>query len=450
MVALIDGLIIAVYALILVFIGIVFVKKQKTSDDFFLGHRALGLFHGMATLFSTIAGGGLIFSLLALSYEFGISIVWYYIAGLAGFIIFTIAVPKIKQIADDNGYITLTEVFSHKLSKRCSIISALITTVIFVGFVVVNFIVAGNILNMIFGIPLLTAIVIFAVIVLAYSFVGGFKAVVWTDIFQMGWIVSAFIVLLVFLFRKAGSLAVFTELPAKYLDPFGMGLTLIVGLFIATIIALFGSQDVFQRVYASRDARTAKHSLITAAVLLIGVAVLIVITGMVVRYLFPNIDPASVVAVIGTELLPAGLVGFVLVGFLALANSTADSELLTSASTLIRDFGFFKNTRLKVVWRNRFTLLMIGFASLAMALFRPNVIDIIISMYSWFGILGMNVIAALFWKKVKERAVFYSLLIGFGTSTVYSIATGDFGTAMLVGLIPGFFILVFGSLSCKN
>ncbi|MBW3021402.1 hypothetical protein KY328_00630 [Candidatus Woesearchaeota archaeon] len=450
MVALIDTLIIAAYAVVLVIIGVVFVKKQKTSEDFFLAHRSLGFFHGMATIFSTIAGGGVIFSLLALSYEFGISIVWYYVAGLAGFIIFTLAVPRIKQIADENSYITLTEVFSHRLSKRCSLVSALITIVIFACFVIVNFVVAGNILNLIFGINLSYAILLFAFIVIAYSFVGGFRAVVWTDIFQMGWIVAAFAVLLVFLFRKAGSLAVLAELPAKYLDPFGMGLPLIIGLFIATIVALFGSQDIFQRVYASKDSRTSKYSLIIAALLLMVIAVLIVIIGMIVRYLFPSIDPASVVAVIGTELLPVGLIGFVLVGFLALANSTADSELLTSASTIIRDFGLFKNTRLKVVWRNRFTLLIIGLVSLVVALFSPSIVDVIIAMYSWFGILGMNVIAALFWRKVKERAVFYSLAVGFGISTVYSIITGDLGTAMLAGLIPGFFILFFGSLLMKR
>ena len=82
MVALVDTLIISGYVLVLVVIGIIFIKRQNTSDDFFLAQRTLGMFHGMATLFSTIAGGGLIFSLLALSYEFGISIVWYYIAGL--------------------------------------------------------------------------------------------------------------------------------------------------------------------------------------------------------------------------------------------------------------------------------------------------------------------------------------------------------------------------------
>ena len=450
----IDELIIVVYLLILLIIGVYLSKRQKTEEDFFLAHRKLGSFHAAASVFSTLAGAGTIFASIALGYTYGISIMWFFVAGFIGLFIFSFAAPKIKKISDENGCITLPELLKTKLDRKTSILASIITIIIFGGFVAVNFLVAGNILKIVFDIPIIPVIILFALIVLLYSLLGGFKAVIWTDIFQMFLILIGMLMMIFISLDVSGGFSSIGKLPENLLDPFGMGLTLIIGLFVSTILAYFASQDLFQRIFATKDQKTAKKSTYFMGILFVLGGILFMLVGLFGRALFPDIMADQVIPIMTTNLIPVGLVGFILVSYLAMANSTADSEMLTVTSNIMRDFICSKDSSKKLtsqscVTVSRLILIIIAIVSLTVAILVPNIVNIILSLYTWLGILGLNVIATLFWKRTTSNAVFTSLVLGFGSAVVYSFLTKDFETAMIVGLIPAalslFIISIFSS-----
>jgi len=447
----IDQVIIILYLAFVLGIGIYFAKRQRNSEGFFLANRNLGKFHVVASIFSTLIGGGTFFMIAALGYTYGISLIWFFIAAIVGFILFSFAVPKIKTLSDKHGVITLPELLEIKLDRKCGHVASIITIAIFGGFIAVNFLVAGNILNIIFDVPLIPTVVVFAAIVILYSLFGGFIAIVWTDVFQMFLIGLGIFLLLFVSFNAAGGFSSFESLPSGHLDIFGAGPVFIIGIFLSTVLAYFSSQDIFQRMFAARDVKTAKHAVLWMGVPLVILAVLVMLIGMFARVLFPGIVVDQVIPILTQNLVPVGLLGLILAAFLAMANSTADSELLGVTSNVMRDFiGKKKRLGKEQVVLSRFVLVIVGLVALLIALLIPNIVNIILSLYAWLGILGASVIAALFWKRTKANAVFWSLIIGFGLAVIYSLFTGDFETAMLAGLVPAILILIIGSFVWKR
>jgi len=440
----IDQIIIILYLLVMLGIGLFFARKQKSEEVFFLAGKDLGTFHVVSTIFSTVAGAGSLFMVASLGYTYGISVIWFFISAFVGFIIFSFAVPKIKRIADENDCVTLPELLRARLDKRSMIVSSIATIAIFSGLVAVNFLAAGNILKILFDIPLVPIVIGFAIIVTIYSLLGGFKAVVWTDIVQMFIIIIGVLIALYLLLNSVGGLSSFSQLPATHKDPVGMGWSLIIGLFVSTILCYFSSQDIMQRIFAAKNEKVAKTSAIWMGVVLIVVGSLVALLGIYGKLLFPDAIAGEIIPLITRTVVPLGFSGIVLAAYLSMANSTADSELLTVTSNVMRDFyGPSKFlTPKQEVRASRLVLVIVALIALVLALTIKNITDIVLAMYTWFGILGMNVIATLFWKRTSSSAVFWSLTIGYLSAIVYALFTGDFETSMIIGLIPAFLILI--------
>jgi len=444
----IDQVIIIVYLLVMLSVGLYFARKQKTQDSFFLASRNLGIFHVVASIFSTVSGAGTVFMVAALGYTYGISAIWFFISSFVGFIIFSLAVPKIKQIADEHDCITLPELLIVKLDRKSMILASLVTIAIFGGFVAVNFLAAGKILKIVFDVPLAPIVVGFAVVVTLYSLLGGFKAVVWTDIIQMFIIIFGVSLVLILAINSAGGVGAINSLPETHKDPIGMGLPLIIGMFLSTFLSYFSSQDIYQRMFAAKSQTTAKRSVVLMGILLVLGGSVVMFLGVFGRILFPDILAGEVIPTLTKNLVPVGLTGFVLAAYLAMANSTADSELLTVTSNIMRDF-FGRKRRLtpkQEVTASRIIVILVAIVALVFALTTRNIIHMVLSMYTWLGILGINVIATLFWKRTTANAVFWSLVIGFASAIMYAFTTRDFETSMIVGLIPSIIVLVTVSL----
>ena len=275
---------------------------------------------------------------------------------------------------------------------------------------------------------------------------------VWTDIIQMAFIFAGSLVLISVVFGTVDGLNVFNNLPKEFLNPFGAGPIFIIGIFLSTILAYFASQDIFQRVYAAKNERIAKKSMLLVILPLFLLGACIMFIGLSAKFLYPNIEPGEVIPLTTMNLVPVGLLGLVVVGYLSFVNSTSDSQLLTISSSIMRDFYGRKKefSPKEVVKKNRIIVSLVGIAGLGAALLMPNIVNLGLSIVAWFGILGVAMIAVLFWKKVTSMGVFTSMTSGFGSAILYSAITGDFEGAMLVGLIPALILLIVVSLLTRK
>ena len=132
--------------------------------------------------------------------------------------------------------------------------------------------------------------------------------------------------------------ALVNSLPASHLDPSSLLVQLLVVYLLVGVFAFFGSQDLFQRIYAARGGEEARRGLLLFIGALVVMGITAVGLGIAARAVVPDTNAGTALVVLTDSVLPVGLVGIVLLGLLALANSDADSQLLTSTSNVTHDF----------------------------------------------------------------------------------------------------------------
>lgn len=444
MTAVFNPAILAGYALLLLSIGAYFARRQGDSEGFFLAGRSLSTVRVFGTTFSTFLGTGLLFTLAAFGYRFGISAFVLPGAAVFGFILLSLAAPRIKRLSDGADAITLPAAMEQYWSDRTMTLGALVTAGLFTGTLAANLLIVGKLLDVFLGVPSTVAVGGFSVLVIVYTVTGGFRGVVWTDLVQMVLIVLAIVLVLPPLVIGAPESISLGTLPASHLDPFALPVPVLGAYLLIGVFAFFGSQDLFQRIFAARDARTARRGLLAFTGALAVMGTVSIGLGIAARALLPTVAPDRALLVLADTVSPSGLAGIVLLGFLALANSDADSQLLTVASNVTQDvlpqLGLEPAPRQQISV-DRLSVVGIGAVATLVAVSVPGLAALFGMLGSWFAILGFVVVATMYWKRTTDVAAFAGLVIGFLAPTVFVIATGNFQAATVVGLLPAALIV---------
>lgn len=436
------------YATLVLCTGVYFSRRQGDATGFYLGGRRLSTVRVFGSTFSTFLGTGLVFTLGALGYRFGVGAFVLPGVAVAGFLLFAMAAPRFKELSGETDAITLPAVLERYWSARTRALAALVTASLFAGTLAASLLVVGDLVDVFLGVPPPVGIAGFAVLVVGYTVAGGFRAVVWTDMAQMVLILLAIVLLLPLLVIRAGSVSL-GELPASHLDPFALPVPVLVAYLFIGVFAFFGSQDLFQRVFAADDARTARRGLLGFAGALAVVGTVAVGLGIVASARLPAVAPDRALLALAESVTPAGLVGVVLVGWLAFANSDADSQLLTVASTVTED-GFeslgVAPARVGDVTAGRLTVAGIGAVAAGVALLAPGLTALFGMLGSWFAILGLVVVATVYWDRTTDIAAFSALAAGFAVPIGFVLATGNFQAAPVVGVVVAGVVVGVGSL----
>jgi Na+/proline symporter len=435
----IESAILVGYILLMLAVGSYFVRRQGSSETFFLADRTLGAFHVFGTTFSTFFGTGLVFTLAAFGYRYGVGAFVLPGAAVIGFLLLARAAPHLKEMSDQQGAITLPALLEEYWSDRTKVLAAVITAGLFIATLAANFLAAGTILHALVGLPLDVGIVAFGVLVITYTALGGFQGIVWTDILQTGVVLGSVVVSLpVFVFLAEGP-ALVDSLPASHLDPSSLPARLLVAYLLVGVFAFFGSQDLFQRIYAAKGGNEARHGLLLFTGALVVMGVTAVGLGIISRAVVPESSADTALVALTEAVAPVGLVGFVLLGFLALANSDADSQLLTSTSNVTHDFASMLGVELpprRQVWLDRIVVVGIGTIALLVAVTAPSLTTLFNAVGSWFAILGFVVVATLYWQRTTDTAAFTGLTVGFVAPVGFILTTGNVQAATVVGFIP--------------
>jgi|GEM_PF-5870482 len=425
------------YAVLLLSIGGYFVRRRGGPEQFFLGGRTLSSLQVFGTTFSTFFGTGLIFTLSAFGYRFGVGAFVLPVAAVLGMTLLSAAAPRIKAMSDRAGAITLPAVMDDYWSDRTQSLAAFATASLFTGTLAANLLVVGDILQVFLDVRPAVGIAALAVLVVSYTVVGGFPAVVWTDILQTVLIIAVLVLLLPFLALEVGSASVITSLPESHLDPFGLPIPVLAVYLFVGIFAFFGSQDLFQRIFAARDDTAARRGLLTFTAAIAVVGTVAIGLGVIARAVLPAVAPDRALLLLADGVTPVGLLGVVVVGVLALANSDADSQLLTVASNVTQDLvpadrHLGHNRRAAV---DHLVVVVIGTVATIVAIIVPSLTALFGALGAWFAMLGFVVVASLFWDRTTDSAAFWGLTVGFLAPVVFVIRTGAFQAAPVVGLL---------------
>ena len=445
------------YLVAMLAVGLLCYRYMRTLDDFVLGGRRLGPW---VAAISERASGESAWFLLGLpgaAYGLGFTQYWSVI-GIASGILASwtfIAIPLRKETAR-MGALTIPDYFELKFkdSTRILRVLSMVSILLFyTAYVAAQLHGAGKILNATFGIPRLWGIVIGGVVVVAYTLMGGFLAVAWTDLIQ-GILMSIVAVALpiVGVWEMGGFGRLIADLhnaPNGYLSMGGgqVGYAFLFGVAVGGLswgFGYLGQPHLLTRYMAIRKTSELRQGGVIAmgwTLISYWGAPLIGIVGLAV--LGPGLkDPEQVMPILAKTLMPGWLAGIMIAGATAAMMSTADSQLLVATSTLVEDVyvRLFRPKaspgRLVLLSRLATVLIsLVAFGLALMALFGSRLIDGMVA-YAWTGLgasFGPPLLLSLWWKGTTRRGVLAGMVGGMAATIVWQNSVAITG---LLGASP--------------
>jgi len=418
------------YLVVVLVIGLKSTGKNRTQSDFLIADRKLGAW---AIALSERASGESAWLLIGLpgaALAVGYLEIWSAIGCIFG-IIFSwlfIAVP-LRELAGKYNSMTLPDLIASYFNdetKTLRIISSLIITFFFTFYVAAQFNAAGKVLNVTFGIPQLFGMFIAAGIILLYTILGGFRAVVWTDMVQAIIMFSTLIILpIVGLFELAQVDVKYLSAGSEILSFTGgkTGLTAFIAILggLSWGFGYTGQPHLLARFIAIRDTKEIKRGRIIAfswAIPAFFGAFFMGIIGVALYGADKFTDPEFLMPFMATSLLPGWIAGILISGAMAAMMSTADSQLLVTASAISEDIIHkVANRNLspeKLLNVSRLATIIVGLFAFIMACSSTDLVFTLVS-YAWSGLgasFGPVLLCIIYWKRITREGAIAGLLTG--------------------------------------
>ena len=439
-------LLFTVYLGSLILIGLYFSKKLQNMEDFLVAGRKLNLPLTSASLMATWTGAAAITGYTGWIYEGGYSMVWIAAATTTSLLLIALFLSrKLQKLA----LLTVPDILQKYYDKKTKTAGALLIAVYCIGIVSGELLGGAHILSAVLGYNFHAALLFTAVIVILYCFLGGLWAVAVTDLFQFLLLASGLVIAVPVTLSKMGGWSILHQgiynLDANHLSISGYAtFDMIVAWFIIIFASNFIAPDIYQRMYAAKNQRTARLAMGFTGLWDIFLTITAVILGgSAFVYFQGSVQTDLALPQLLVELFPGILGSFLMVTLMAVIMSTADSLLVVAGGTLYHDFlGVGQGSELK--WVRTFTVLS-GIVSVGLCFYFESIMDSILFSSSVYAAgLFIPVISCFIWKKGTKDAAFYSCLGGGAVTIVWRILEWEIDP-----VIPGICVcfLLFAGIS---
>lgn len=470
------------YLLGMIAIGAMYSKKNTNAEDYFLGGRKLGGFVAALSAQASDMSGWLLMGLPGSVYALGTGQAWIAVGLFAGTVCNWLFISgRLRRYTiRANNALTLPTYFENRFHDKKRIlllISSIIIVIFFLVYTASALAAGGKLFNSVFGIDYRIALTIGALVILIYTFLGGFLAVCVTDFIQGMLMLSGLLIVPILAINIVGLPNIATTLEASgVIGGADTYLSLVHNggeeyQFISIISQLAwglgycGMPHILVRFMAVRSEKELKKSKGVAIIWVALSLIFAVIIGVVGRaYLYPTILEGvetekvfinMIVQLFANDLAIPLVGGIFLCGILAAIMSTADSQLLVSASSMAEDIykGVIKkDANDKTVLRiSRITVFMIAILAYLIALNPESSIMGLVSN-AWAGLgsaFGPIVLLSLFWKRTNLQGAIAGISSGAVAVLVWDYLPIIGGKTL--GAATGLYSLVVGfglSLSC--
>ncbi|MCK4854928.1 MAG: sodium/proline symporter, partial [Bacteroidales bacterium] len=392
-------------------------------------------------------------------YSMGFSAVWAVVGyTLMEFLLFLYYAPRIRKFSGEHDCITLPDFYAARFNDRSGtlrILIIIIFLVFMVTYVSAQFVGGGKAFFTNFGLDQTWGLILTAAIVLVYTILGGFLAVSLTDVLQGFVMLLALIGLPVYAIIHMGGWGEISQQVLQtdqgFLNPVALSFGVFAG-FLGIGLGSPGNPHILVRYMSIKDPSQFRWTAIVGTIwniLMAGGALFIGLIGRAyfpVADMLPNGDAENVYLSLASELLHPVLVGLLLASIFAAIMSTADSQLLVAASSLVRDLYERILHKDQPLPQKRLTMLsrLCVVFLVIVAIFLGIVIEDLVFwfvLFAWAGLgaaIGPTSILALFWKRTTREGVIAGLISG--TVTVFIWKSVPALSSLIYELIPAFFI----------
>lgn len=472
----VDLTVFIVYMLGLLGMGVYFMRKNKTTEDFFVSGRNMSSWHIGLSVVATDVGGGFSIGLGGLGFMMGLSGSWMLFTGLIGaWVSAVLLIPKVYQLGKDSKMTTFPQLFAHYYNGKVALVAGIISAIGYLGFTGSQILAGAKLASSSFvGLDIHTALLVMGVVTILYTVMGGMTAVIYTDTVQ--WIVLILGLSLIGIPLSYHAVGGWDEI-SKIIQPDFMSLTnvswqMLVKWAVTIIPIWFVGMTLYQRIYASKSEKGSKKAWFIAGLFEWPVmAFMGVVLGMFARVAadqgmfaelgFPSsegMDAELGLPLLLREVLPIGLMGVMLSVYFSAILSTADSCLMASSGNLLTDIlqKFFPKleNHLHVLRITQLLTLFMGVFAILLASSMENVLDLMLYAYG-FMVSGLLVplVAGMFFKLNNSLAALCSMIAG-GTTTVVlaynKIALPFDLDANIFGITASLFTFILVSMLTKN
>lgn len=458
-----------VYFVLVLGIGIFFFLKSKGGGEkeYFLGGRSMGPWVTAMSAQASDMSAWLLMGLPGSVLAFGMGKAWIGIGlalgTVANWILVAHRLRKFSQAANDS--ITLPQYLSNRFATKnpaLQIICALVFLVCFTVYVASSFVAGKTVFTTVFpSIDGNLAMLIFAAILIVYTFLGGYRAVCWTDFFQ-GILMLVAVLAIPIVIVASGNLDKaaldtvysYTEGGAAVecafnANPFSSSfLDIINGL--AWGLGYFGMPHILVRFMGIKKPSMVKKSAIVAIVWVVLSLVAVIVIAFFGRMqlageLLPDGNQKLIFIAYARKLFPTFLAGILLSAIIAASMSTADSQLLVASSSFTSDIYkpvFRKKASNKeTLWVGRGVVLLIAVIAYFIASSKSDGAQAIMNMVenAWAGFgsaFGAVVILSLFWRRFTYKGAVAGVVAGALTDILWLTLTNN----ALYEIVPGFIV----------
>ncbi|MGM0506500.1 MAG: sodium:solute symporter family protein [Bacteroidota bacterium] len=436
--------------------GYYFHRTNKGGDDYYVGGRSMSSVHIGLSVVATDVGGGFSIGLGGLGFIMGVSGSWMLFTGLIGaWLAAVFLIPKIKSNpAFANAY-TFPDIFKHYYTPGVALLAGIISAIGYIGFTSSQLLAGAKLASGTFvDLELTTALLIMGVVAVVYTVMGGIKAVIYTDTVQWALLMGGLVFIgIPISYEAVGGMEGIRESVAPEMLRMDQVSWQDLVFWTVTIIPIwFVGMTLYQRIYASRDEKTAKRAWFLAGLFewpimaFMGVSLGLFARVAADQGLFlplgaadaSEIDPETGLPMLLRTVLPVGLMGIMMASYFSAILSTADSCLMASSGNVMSDIiplirrkfasGSAREEKGSEsdpgsIQASQWATLILGALALLLAWQMENVLELMLYSYA-FMVSGLFVplLGALWFPRGTWQGAMASMLAGGTTTVVLQLA----------------------------
>lgn len=449
-----------IYLLGMLLLGIMGYRATQSVSDYILGGRRLGPAVTALSAGASDMSGWLLLGLPGAFYASGMNQIWIVLGLLLGaWANWQFVATRLRHQSEQlNDSLTLPDFLENRFADRSRLlrlVSALVILLFFTFYVSSGMVSGALLFEKSFGLPYETALLIGSLVIVSYTFLGGYLAVCWTDFFQGLLMLLALVVtpvaILIGLGGLDNTLSSIQQIKPEALNPLHeTGLLAIISL-MAWGLGYFGQPHILARfmgIASTEGLNKAKYIGMSWMLVSMTGAALIGLTG-IAWYADKSLENSETLLILLSQVLfNPWVAGVLLAAILAAIMSTIDSQLLVSSSALAEDLyrGFIRPqaSATELVWISRGAVLLVA---LIAALLARNPESSVLELvgYAWAGFgaaFGPVILLALWWPAMTRNGALAGMLTGAATVVIWGNLHG--GLFDVYELAPGF---LFGLLA---
>ncbi|MBQ9930919.1 MAG: sodium/pantothenate symporter [Firmicutes bacterium] len=443
-------IILIIYVLINMFIGIWMSRRSAKINaqggflqNYFMGNRSMGGFVLAMTLVATYTSASSFLGGPGLAADWGLTQVWVAAIQIGtAFLTLGVVGKKFALISRKINAVTVTDYFKARYKSPLVVaICGICLVCFFITQMVAQFIGGATLIQTVTGLPYSVGLIMFAAIVILYTSIGGFKAVVMTDTFQGIIMTAGTFLLLFFIIRAGGGMENITS----FLDAnnpgwneiakgvHGEGISglapgYLISFWVLVGVGVLGLPQTAVRGMGFKDTRSMHKAMIYGTVVVGILMIGMHFAGVLTLPLLPEGGLGStdrVIPYVVMNYLPGWAAGLFLAAPLAAVMSTVSSLMILASATIIKDLWLTyiakdkkeEITERKISRRSFLITLVLGIIPLLFALSPPDII-VWINLFAMGGLEATffwPLIGGLYWKKGNAKCCIASIIVGVAT-----------------------------------